>query len=127
MVARTSSPASVLPFTSSQWKGVLIQSPEDVKVTDDRLTLRSGKDTDWWRTAAKSTPESNVDRHTGPLYVFEVADDKTTWTAGVWIAVDHTERFQQGTIFIGQGDYEKGKQPWLKAGVEIEDDKQNIG
>lgn len=118
---------TILPFTESQWKGVQLSSKEDAKATHDQLQLRAGPKTDWWRSAKGSVPESDVDRHDGPLFVFDVEDSLQTWTASVWIAVEHKERFQQATLFIGQGDYQTNKEPWLKAGVEIEDEKQNIG
>ncbi|MCO5585172.1 hypothetical protein L7F22_039104 [Adiantum nelumboides] len=118
---------AILPFTDPQWKGVQLPSKEDAKVAQTALELRAGAKTDWWRSAKGSIPESDVDRHDGPLYVFDVNDDEKSWTASVWLAVDHNERFQQATLFVGQGDYQTGKEPWLKAGIEIEDGKQNIG
>lgn len=116
-----------IPFTSNLWQGRLLTSPDDVKASASSLTLTAGSNTDWWRATHGSVPESDVDRHSGPLYVVEVADDQQTWTAGVWMAVEHGERFQQATLFVGQGDFVTARDPWLKAGVEIEEKRQNIG
>lgn len=118
---------TILPFTDANWKAVQVPSEDDVKITQTELQLRAGPKTDWWRSAKGSIPESDVDRHDGPLFVFDIKDDQQSWTASVWLAVNHKERFQQATLLVGQGDYQTGKEPWLKAGIEIEDGKQNIG
>ena len=40
---------------------------------------------DWWKTAVGASPESDVDRRTGPSMTFEV-DASRNFEVGVWLA-----------------------------------------
>ncbi len=97
-----------------------VSSPSVVKLT-------SGPKTDWWKTAVGASPESDVDRRSGPLYSFEV-DAKRGFKVGVWLRGKWISRFQQGTLFVHAGPkVGEADQNWLKCGIEYEEEKQFLG
>lgn len=82
---------------------------------------------DWWKTAKGASPESDVDRRTGPSVTFEV-DASRNFEAGVWLAGEWTERFNQGTLFVHAGPRPgEPEQNWLKVGVEYEEETEFLG
>lgn len=120
----TMSSKSIIPFTSPRWQRL---NEGCFDASDNRLTITSGPNTDWWRTSSASEPEASVNRHSGPVVYIDIPQDETHWKAGVWISGDFTERFQQATLLLGAGDYEASNDPWIKAGVELEHGIQFIG
>lgn len=118
--------SALIPFDSERWRNKAEEHANTIEVKGNNLTIVSGEKTDWWRTAKGSESESAANRTSGPIRYFEIEESEKHWKAGVWISGVFDERFKQATLFLGTGDYsEQGG--WLKAGVEVEDDRHNIG
>lgn len=126
--------SSKIPFSSPDFRLTSILpsfSIDEDSSPHSILTLQSGPKTDWWRTAKGSVPESNVNRRSGPVFSLPLDRSKGAFKAGVWMRGDLKERFQQVCLFLYAGEHvmprNTNQTNWLKAGVELEDGKENVG